>query len=58
VVRSVPILEWSDDFRAHRALAGPDVRADSVTFRVADPDCRLAGVRLVQDVPVRGSTRT
>jgi hypothetical protein len=35
------------------ALAGPDVRATGVTFRVADPD-RFAGVRLVQDVRVPG----
>src|SRR5829696_6762815 len=28
------------------ALAGPDVRASGVTFRVADPDDRFAGVRL------------
>ena len=36
------------------ALAGPDVRATGVTFRVADPDDRFAGVRLVQDVRVPG----
>src|SRR5829696_7352143 len=36
------------------ALAGPDVRASGVTFRVADPDDRFAGVRLVQDVRVPG----
>lgn len=36
------------------ARPGPAVRAGRVTFRLADPDHRLAGVRLAQDVRVPG----
>lgn len=34
--------------------AGPEVTAERVVFRVADPDHHLAGVRLVQEVRVPG----
>jgi enterochelin esterase-like enzyme len=44
----------SEAVPAPAAQAGPDVRADSVIFRVADPHHRLAGVRLEQDVGRRG----
>jgi len=40
--------------RTPTASGGPAVTADSVTFGYADPDHRLAGVRLVQDVRVPG----
>ncbi len=36
------------------ALPGPEVGADHLTFRVADPDRRLRGVRLQQDVRLPG----
>ena len=34
------------------AVAGPSVRDDALTFRVADPDRVLAGVRLVQEARI------
>ncbi|MFL6129994.1 MAG: alpha/beta hydrolase [Mycobacteriales bacterium] len=39
---------------AAAALTGPTAGVDAVTFRFPDPDHRLAGVRLVQDVRVPG----
>jgi enterochelin esterase-like enzyme len=39
-------------FRTQPAPEGPTAEADSVTFRYADPEHRLLGVRLVQEVRI------